>query len=156
MPKAYPVYDGDYRDHLDVVPRLPRPASTNLQTVGRNGMHRYNNQDHSMLTGMLAARNLLGEQHDLWDVNTERSYHEEQQSRRNARADVPPALRVGLLGCGRLGSEVMLPLLARRRTFGSRSSPTSKERSDARTRACPAPLRRRLADGAGPSTTWTP
>ena len=51
----------------------------NLQTIGRNGMHRYNNQDHSMLTGMLAARNVLGEQHDLWDVNTERSYYEDQQ-----------------------------------------------------------------------------
>jgi hypothetical protein len=42
-------------------------------------MHRYNNQDHSMLTGMLAARNVLGETHDLWDVNVERSYHEEFQ-----------------------------------------------------------------------------
>ncbi len=42
-------------------------------------MHRYNNQDHSMLTGMLAARNVMGEQHDLWDVNTERSYYEDQQ-----------------------------------------------------------------------------
>ena len=42
-------------------------------------MHRYNNQDHSMLTGMLAARNVMGDQHDLWEVNTERSYHEEQQ-----------------------------------------------------------------------------
>jgi hypothetical protein len=42
-------------------------------------MHRYNNQDHSMLTGLLAARNLLGEQHDLWTVNTERSYYEEQE-----------------------------------------------------------------------------
>jgi len=49
----------------------------NLQTVGRNGMHRYNNQDHSMMTGLLAAKNILGEQHDLWNVNTERSYHEE-------------------------------------------------------------------------------
>jgi hypothetical protein len=45
--------------------------------VGRNGMHRYNNQDHSMLTGLLAAKNVLGEHHDLWDVNTERSYHED-------------------------------------------------------------------------------
>ena len=51
----------------------------NLKTFGRNGLHRYNNQDHSMLTGLLAARNVLGEDHDLWDVNTERSYYEEQQ-----------------------------------------------------------------------------
>jgi hypothetical protein len=49
----------------------------NLQTIGRNGMHRYNNQDHSMLTGILAARNVRGEKHDLWEVNTERSYYEE-------------------------------------------------------------------------------
>jgi hypothetical protein len=49
----------------------------NLQTIGRNGMHRYNNQDHSMLTGILAVRNILGEKHDLWDVNTERSYYED-------------------------------------------------------------------------------
>jgi len=40
-------------------------------------MHRYNNQDHSMLTGLLAAKNILGEQHNLWDINTERSYHED-------------------------------------------------------------------------------
>jgi hypothetical protein len=59
---------------------------TNLQTVGRNGMHRYNNQDHSMLTALLAAKNILGEDHDLWNVNVERSYHEnftdEEWSRR--------------------------------------------------------------------------
>jgi hypothetical protein len=48
----------------------------NLQTVGRNGMHRYNNQDHSMLTALLAAKNILGEHHDLWNVNVERSYQE--------------------------------------------------------------------------------
>ena len=74
--KAYPVYDGEYRQHLDVIQRYLKQFE-NLQTVGRNGMHRYNNQDHSMLTGLLAAKNILGETHDLWDVNTERSYHED-------------------------------------------------------------------------------
>lgn len=74
--KAYPVYDGEYRKHLQVIQEYIE-TFTNLQTVGRNGMHRYNNQDHSMLTAMLAVKNLLGEQHDLWNVNTERSYHEE-------------------------------------------------------------------------------
>jgi hypothetical protein len=49
----------------------------NFQTVGRNGMHRYNNQDHSMLTSILAVKNLFGDQNDLWNVNTERSYYEE-------------------------------------------------------------------------------
>jgi len=74
--KAYPVYDGEYRGHLQVLEGFLKGIE-NLQTIGRNGMHRYNNQDHSMLTGMLAARNILGEKHDLWDVNTERSYYED-------------------------------------------------------------------------------
>jgi protoporphyrinogen oxidase len=76
QPKAYPVYDRDYRKHLQVIQNFLE-SMENLQTIGRNGMHRYNNQDHSMLTGLLAAKNVLGEKHDLWDVNTERSYHEE-------------------------------------------------------------------------------
>lgn len=74
--KAYPVYDAEYRQHLQVIQDYLETFD-NLQTVGRNGMHRYNNQDHSMLTAMLAVRNFLGEEHDLWVVNTERSYHEE-------------------------------------------------------------------------------
>jgi hypothetical protein len=53
--------------------------------VGRNGMHRYNNQDHSILTGALAARNVLGGSHDIWNVNLERSYHEEFVVRRASR-----------------------------------------------------------------------
>ncbi|MEG3957048.1 NAD(P)/FAD-dependent oxidoreductase [Microcoleus sp. herbarium2] len=76
QPKAYPVYDGEYREHLRVLEGFLKGIE-NLQTIGRNGMHRYNNQDHSMLTGMLAVRNILGEKHDLWDVNTERSYYED-------------------------------------------------------------------------------
>ena len=74
--KAYPVYNGTYAGYLETIKDY-LAAFTNLQTVGRNGLHKYNNQDHSMLTAMLAVRNLLGEQHDLWNVNTERSYHEE-------------------------------------------------------------------------------
>ena len=75
QPKAYPVYDIDYLEHVftirDYLRKIP-----NLQTAGRNGLHRYNNQDHSMLTGLLAARNILNEEHNLWEVNTERSYYE--------------------------------------------------------------------------------
>ena len=74
--KAYPVYDAEYRQHLRVIQDYLETFE-NLQTVGRNGMHRYNNQDHSMLTGLLAAKNIMGENHDLWNVNVERSYHEE-------------------------------------------------------------------------------
>jgi protoporphyrinogen oxidase len=74
--KAYPVYDRDYYGHLQVIQEYIETFA-NLQTVGRNGMHRYNNQDHSMLTAILAVKNILGEKHDLWNVNVERSYHEE-------------------------------------------------------------------------------
>ncbi|WP_421654970.1 NAD(P)/FAD-dependent oxidoreductase [Leptothermofonsia sp. ETS-13] len=74
--KAYPIYDAEYRQHLQVIQDYLETFD-NLQTVGRNGMHRYNNQDHSMLTAMLAVRNLFGEEHNLWTVNTERSYYEE-------------------------------------------------------------------------------
>jgi len=76
QPKAYPVYTGEFEAILDRLRRFLE-AMPNLQTVGRNGLHRYNNQDHSMLTAMLAVRNLLGEKHDVWSVNVERSYHEE-------------------------------------------------------------------------------
>jgi len=77
VPKAYPVYDSDYRDHLAIVKQFV-DGLENLQTIGRNGLHRYNNQDHAMLTGMLAVRNLvLGERNDLWRVNTDQAYHEE-------------------------------------------------------------------------------
>ena len=76
QPKAYPVYDGRYREALDVIEAWMRKLE-NFQTVGRNGLHRYNNQDHSMLSAMFAARNILGENNDIWNVNVERSYHEE-------------------------------------------------------------------------------
>lgn len=81
QPKAYPVYDSEYRQHLEVIQGFLTQFE-NLQTIGRNGMHRYNNQDHSMLTGILAVRNICGENHDLWDVNTERSYYEDFTSER--------------------------------------------------------------------------
>jgi len=73
--KAYPVYDGEYRQHLQVLQDYIETFD-NLQTVGRNGMHRYNNQDHSMLSALLAAKNIVGEEHDIWNINVERSYHE--------------------------------------------------------------------------------
>jgi protoporphyrinogen oxidase len=76
QPKAYPVYDGEYREALDVLEDWLLSLE-NFQTVGRNGLHRYNNQDHSMLSAMYAARNILGERNDVWNVNVERSYHEE-------------------------------------------------------------------------------
>jgi len=76
MPKAYPVYDRYYRRGLAAVRGFLKRVP-NLQLVGRNGMHHYNNQDHSMLTAILAARNILGADYDLWQVNVDEDYHEE-------------------------------------------------------------------------------
>jgi hypothetical protein len=76
MPKAYPIYDSTYQKSLSVLKQF-LSGIENFQTVGRNGMHKYNNQDHSMLTAMLATENILGANHDLWKVNEEQEYHEE-------------------------------------------------------------------------------
>jgi protoporphyrinogen oxidase len=76
QPKAYPVYDENYRGVLEVIQRWLNGLE-NFQTIGRNGLHRYNNQDHSMLTAMLAVQNLGGRKHNLWEVNVERAYHEQ-------------------------------------------------------------------------------
>ena len=78
QPKAYPVYDNGYQKHLKLI-RDFLGTIDNLQTIGRNGMHRYNNMDHSMATGMLAAQNILGANHDLWEVNEEDEYLEEDK-----------------------------------------------------------------------------
>ena len=76
MPKAYPVYDDEYQNHLAVIRRWLK-GFDNLELAGRNGMHKYNNQDHSMMTALLAARNILGVGHfDTWKVNTDAEYHE--------------------------------------------------------------------------------
>ena len=75
QPKAYPVYDEDYQTNVAIIEDYLK-GWENLQTIGRNGMHRYNNQDHSMLTGILAVENLADGDHDVWKVNTERSYQE--------------------------------------------------------------------------------
>ncbi len=75
--KAYPVYDSTYQKHLDIL-KAYLAGFSNFQTIGRNGLHRYNNQDHAMLTGMYAVRNMInGENHNLWKINAEQDYHEE-------------------------------------------------------------------------------
>jgi protoporphyrinogen oxidase len=78
MPKAYPMYSSNWARHVATVRRYLETALPNLLLVGRNGMHKYNNQDHSMMTAMCAARNILGAKHDLWAINTEAEYHEEK------------------------------------------------------------------------------
>lgn len=78
VPDAYPVYDSTYREQLETV-RGWVDGLVNLQTIGRNGLHRYDNQDHAMLTGLLAVRNAVaGERNDVWSVNTDHEYHEER------------------------------------------------------------------------------
>jgi protoporphyrinogen oxidase len=80
VPKAYPVYDASYADALATVRQFVE-GFENLQTIGRNGLHRYNNQDHAMLTGMVAARNLLlGRRDDVWSVNADVAYLEEEST----------------------------------------------------------------------------
>jgi protoporphyrinogen oxidase len=77
VPKAYPVYDADYGERLAAVRRWVDGVG-GLQQVGRNGLHRYNNSDHSMLTAIRAVDNLVGgAAHDLWEVNADSVYHEE-------------------------------------------------------------------------------
>jgi protoporphyrinogen oxidase len=76
VPRAYPVYDRDYEDAVKVI-REYVEGFRNLQTIGRNGTHTYNNQDHSMVMGILAARNVCGETNDLWAIDSADSYLEE-------------------------------------------------------------------------------
>ena len=77
VPKAYPIYDGDYAERVAAL-RSWLDGIENLQQVGRNGLHRYNNSDHSMLTAIRAVDNVVGgASHDLWAVNADSAYHEE-------------------------------------------------------------------------------
>jgi protoporphyrinogen oxidase len=78
MPKAYPTYDDAYKANVDVLRGWLQEHAPNVHPVGRNGMHKYNNQDHSMLTAMLTVENILGASHDIWTVNVDEDYHEEK------------------------------------------------------------------------------
>ena len=100
MKKAYPVYDPHYHESLAVI-RNYLESFSNLQTVGRNGLHRYNNQDHSMLTAVYAARNIVGEQNDVWAVNTEMEYHETETRGRQGDGET------GRRGDGETGRETI-------------------------------------------------
>jgi protoporphyrinogen oxidase len=82
QPKAYPVYDEKYRDNVAMIRLDLEMSFPTLHLVGRNGMHKYNNQDHAMMTAMLTARNILaGERlYDVWNVNEDAEYHESGMS----------------------------------------------------------------------------
>jgi protoporphyrinogen oxidase len=79
VPKAYPVYDADYAGRVEQI-RAWLGGFSNFQQIGRNGLHRYNNSDHSMLTAMRAVENLCdGASHDVWAVNADSVYHERDE-----------------------------------------------------------------------------
>lgn len=113
MEKAYPVYDQQYQDHVRTV-RQYLATFSNFQTIGRNGLHRYNNQDHSMMTGIYAARNIMGDSHhDVWAVNTEKEYHEEAEHALSYAGDrmVPERNRNSVSEPTRLGEEEIIQLV---------------------------------------------
>jgi protoporphyrinogen oxidase len=112
QPKAYPIYDDRYQANVDVIRGWIADYATNVHPVGRNGMFRYNNADHSMYTAMLTAENIAtGTSHDVWEVNVEEEYHEQ------AAADRPG----GSHGTGRDA-----PVLSRKVLDAARSRVSSR------------------------------
>jgi len=102
VPLAYPMYDSEYAQRVDSIRTWLDPLGGFVQ-VGRNGLHRYNNSDHSMLSAMRAVDNLLrGTDHDIWAVNVESVYHEEQSDADSEqpyrKVPEPPAMREPLAG----------------------------------------------------------
>jgi protoporphyrinogen oxidase len=94
VPKTYPAYFGIYDRFAEI--REYTDRFENLFLIGRNGMHRYNNQDHSMLTAMTAVDNILDGRTDksnIWEVNTEGEYHEEHSAKEDVPAAVAEAVR---------------------------------------------------------------
>jgi hypothetical protein len=90
MLKAYPVYDEGFADNVAVLRGWLAAHVPNVHPVGRNGMHRYNNQDHSMLTAMLAVENIVRNgTHDVWSVNVEGEYLEESNGESGTGRDAP-------------------------------------------------------------------
>ncbi len=88
--KAYPMYDHEYRANVAEVRGYLRPTGRNLQVAGRNGMHKYNNQDHAMLTGLMAARNMMGGFFDPWRVNSDAEYLEEEEGIETSNGHMKP------------------------------------------------------------------
>ncbi len=120
MPKAYPMYDTGWTEQVETIRKWLEQNLPNLQLVGRNGMHKYNNQDHSMMTALCAARNILGEKHDLWAINTDADYHEEkkvsEEERRPAYAEPPRVQhREAVQANSGAGASAAFPVTARSR-----------------------------------------
>ncbi|MDQ6810215.1 MAG: NAD(P)/FAD-dependent oxidoreductase [Verrucomicrobiota bacterium] len=107
--KAYPVYDDDYAKHVSTIREELDQRYPNLHLVGRNGMHKYNNQDHAMMTAMLCVENILADTklYDIWQVNGDAEYHE--------GGDVPEAEQTGT-AVREVPSRVKAPQLASEQT----------------------------------------
>jgi protoporphyrinogen oxidase len=89
VPKAYPMYDAEYADRVDIIKGWLNQVE-NLHQIGRNGLHRYNNSDHSSLTAMRTVENILdGANHDIWAVNAESVYHETDEEPEQPYRNVP-------------------------------------------------------------------
>jgi len=117
QPKAYPIYDDRYRANVDVLRGWLAAHTGNVHPVGRNGMFRYNNADHSMFTAMLTVENIVsGSNHDVWEVNVEEDYHEERAA--SSGDDLSPKAG-GVHGTGRDA-----PVLARATLDGARARET--------------------------------
>ena len=95
VPKAYPYYDFSYKANVDTIRKWIETEAPNIHPVGRNGMHKYNNQDHSMYTAMLTVENMYGADHDIWSVNVEEEYHEAGSTGRDAPVLPRPHKRHG-------------------------------------------------------------
>jgi len=90
--KAYPIYDPGYQANVAII-RAGLSRFANLHPVGRNGMHKYNNQDHSMMTAMLAVRNMGGGSFNLWNVNSDAEYHEEASGTDRSGRQMPERVK---------------------------------------------------------------
>ncbi len=116
--KAYPIYDEFYRANVDILRAWLSEHAANVHPVGRNGMFRYNNQDHSMFTAMLTVDNILnGTSHDVWEVNVEEEYHE--QGSRPSGSERPE----GSHGTGRDAPVIARATIEASRTAGEPSAP---------------------------------
>lgn len=95
--KAYPVYDENYKTHVEIIRRELETKYETLYLIGRNGMHKYNNQDHAMMTAMLTVKNILAGKNDfnVWDVNQDAEYHESGRAGEQCLSrDVPKRVSV--------------------------------------------------------------
>ena len=99
QPKAYPVYDGTYGASVKVIRDELEASYPGLHLVGRNGMHKYNNQDHAMMTAMLTVKNIVAGRrlYDVWCVNQDAEYHEEAVVQQPAAPGRQAASPVGAL-----------------------------------------------------------